>query len=87
MSELHKLSELSKDFTPEMWKLVEIETEKLRIEWGLSKIPEECEMTDDDICWPSANVPDYENADALNGNDSPLPEDDELLTDVHAQHG
>ena len=55
MSELHKLSELSKYFTPEMWKLVEIETEKLRIEWGLPEIPEEYEMTDDDICWPNAD--------------------------------
>ena len=87
MSGRHKWSELRKDYSPERLRAIEIETEKLRIEWGLPEIPEECEMTDDDICWPNANVPDYENADALNADDSPLPKDDELLTDVHARHG
>ena len=87
MSGRHKWSELRKTFSPEMLRAIEIETEKLRIEWGLPEVPEEYEMTDDDICWPSSGVPDYENADALNGNDSPLPEDEELLTDVYARHG
>ena len=53
MSKLYKFSELSKDFTPERWREIEIETEKLRTEWGLPETPDEYQTTDDDIAWDS----------------------------------
>ena len=68
MSKLYKFSELSKDFTPERWREIEIETEKLRTEWGLPETPDEYQTTDDDIAWgspaPAAEMIDDEAAQA-----------------------
>ena len=55
MSGRHKWSDLEKTFSPERLREIEIETEKLRIEWGLPEVPEEYEMTDDDISWPNSD--------------------------------
>jgi len=72
MSGRHKWSELRKTFSPEMLRAIEIETEKLRIEWGLPEVPEDYEMTDDDICWPNTDpdfVYEWEKLDAEAADD------------------